>query len=85
MKPDLGRRCGWVNAIGLRYAAGLGADREERAMSNNKAPRGVREQLYAGSSSSRRALARRALKSLWPGLFFIISLATVVALALQRP
>jgi hypothetical protein len=45
----------------------------------------AREQPYAGSSSTRKALARRALKYFWPGLFFIISFATVAALALQRP
>ena len=52
----------------------------------NEKPRGsVREQFYSGSSSTRRAFARKALKYLWPGLFFIISVATVAALALQRP
>jgi hypothetical protein len=52
----------------------------------NEKPRGNgREQFYARSRSTRRALAGRALKYLWPGLFFIISFATLAALALQRP
>jgi hypothetical protein len=54
-------------------------------MSVTKPPATIREQLYAGSSSTRRALTSRALGYLWPGLFFIFSFGTVAAFALQAP
>jgi hypothetical protein len=54
-------------------------------MPNKSSRSRVREQVYAGSSSTWRAFARSALQYLWPGLFFIISFATVAALTLQRP
>jgi hypothetical protein len=44
-----------------------------------------RKQLYGGSSFTPRALARRALNYLWPGLFFIFSFAIVAAFAFQAP
>jgi hypothetical protein len=53
-------------------------------MSRNR-PAGRAEGVYAGSSSTRRALARRALNYLWPGLFFIFSFAIVAAFAFQAP
>jgi hypothetical protein len=53
-------------------------------MSRNR-PAGRAGDVYAGSSSTRRALARRALNYLWPGLFFIFSFAIVAAFAFQAP
>jgi hypothetical protein len=73
---------GWVYAVG---SGGMQpwAPREEKAMASNRPAGSVRKQLYAGLNSTPRALARRALNYLWPGLFFIFSLATVAAFALQ--
>jgi hypothetical protein len=74
--PRMGERCR------VRRAGAL--LRGRKAMSRNRAAGRVDEQLYASSNSTRRALAR-ALNHLWPGLFFISSLATVAAFAFQAP